>query len=324
MDANKTLRCLAVEKKLWEITEEENDFIAILKELNSQNINLWIVDIENIEKHIKNLYYEEKIRLKEIGIENVIKNRDFCLAIGYTADFCQMMVDNGIACLLYESESVPRQENLPKLPYVIQSFESMSTNYFKQVYNRYHNLPCVIAKKENWILREIAVDDVEKLWDCYSRCGEMPITPLANSIEEEKKFTKAYIEHMYGFYGYGMWVGFWKATKELFARIGFENVMIEQVDSSSRLYSLLEKGYCVQVGYVLRPDFRKKGLALELLRTVLNYGFSELGFEAVVALIHPGNHPSLKLAQKAGMKFLEEVIYKNEKMLVYLKENIFL
>lgn len=319
MGENKRLRWIAVEKTLWELPEVKACHAEFLREIKSYDCNVSICDTL-IMKIPQRKAENNKVnqRKAENNREREIYNDDECLAIGVSSEFCQNAIKTGVACLLYESDAIPRQSHVTGLSYVLQSFADVSMKYLTQVFCRFHKLPCTIEEGAAWILREITVEDVEKLWECYAQCGKMHISPLADSLEEEIIYTEAYIRHMYGFFGYGMWVGFWKETNELFCRIGFETLEMEQMDKTSKLYAMAEKSYGAQVGYVLRPDYRKKGLAQMLLQKVLQYGFRELGFEWIAALIHPDNEASIKTAKKAGMIFFEEIIYKKEKMLVYI------
>ncbi len=55
-----------------------------------------------------------------------------------------------------------------------------------------------------------------------------------------------------------------------------------------------------EVGYVLRPAFRGRGLMREALALVLADGFDRLDLRAVVAFTEPTNAPSVALLQRAG------------------------
>lgn len=55
-----------------------------------------------------------------------------------------------------------------------------------------------------------------------------------------------------------------------------------------------------EVGYVLRPAFRGRGLMREALALVLADGFTRLGLRSVVAFTEPTNAPSVALLRRAG------------------------
>lgn len=57
-----------------------------------------------------------------------------------------------------------------------------------------------------------------------------------------------------------------------------------------------------EVGYELSPLFWRQGIMSECLKEVLRYGFVELGFNRIEAMIDPDNISSRKLLEKAGMR----------------------
>jgi ribosomal-protein-alanine N-acetyltransferase len=58
----------------------------------------------------------------------------------------------------------------------------------------------------------------------------------------------------------------------------------------------------VEIGYRLRCDQWRKGYATEAARAWLDYGFSRLGLGRVVAMIEEANRPSIRVAEKLGMR----------------------
>ncbi len=60
---------------------------------------------------------------------------------------------------------------------------------------------------------------------------------------------------------------------------------------------------CAEVGYVLNPKFWRRGIALEALREVLRFAFLVLDLHRVEARFMVGNDGSLRVMEKAGMRF---------------------
>jgi len=58
----------------------------------------------------------------------------------------------------------------------------------------------------------------------------------------------------------------------------------------------------VEVGWRLHPDWWGRGLATEAARASVAYGFDTLGLRSVVSIIDAGNAPSLRVAEKLGMR----------------------
>jgi [ribosomal protein S5]-alanine N-acetyltransferase len=58
----------------------------------------------------------------------------------------------------------------------------------------------------------------------------------------------------------------------------------------------------VEIGYRLRRDQWRKGYATEAARAWLDHGFSKLGLGQIVAMIEEANRPSIRVAEKIGMR----------------------
>ncbi|WNZ62789.1 GNAT family N-acetyltransferase [Myxococcus sp. MxC21-1] len=65
----------------------------------------------------------------------------------------------------------------------------------------------------------------------------------------------------------------------------------------------LENESLVDLTYRLRNSAHGKGYGYELAQALVNYGFHNLQLKQITAAITPDNIPSIKLAEKLGMKF---------------------
>lgn len=63
-----------------------------------------------------------------------------------------------------------------------------------------------------------------------------------------------------------------------------------------------------QLVYALLPDATKKGYATEAATKILEYSFGNLGFQYLVASCNKPNLESRKLAERIGMKEVEEKV----------------
>ena len=57
------------------------------------------------------------------------------------------------------------------------------------------------------------------------------------------------------------------------------------------------------IGWSVLPEFVRQGYAYEAARAVLEYAQSELGLTRILAFVSPENAPSIKLAEKIGLRF---------------------
>lgn len=70
--------------------------------------------------------------------------------------------------------------------------------------------------------------------------------------------------------------------------------------------------YRAEIGYMLMPDFWRKGIIAECLQKTITFGFEEMGLHSISANINPDNEASRQILLKHG--FVKEA---------YFKENYF-
>lgn len=63
----------------------------------------------------------------------------------------------------------------------------------------------------------------------------------------------------------------------------------------------------IEVGWWISKDIQGKGYATELGRASLAYGFGALGLSRIVAIADPANTASLRVMEKIGMRYLDQV-----------------
>lgn len=180
--------------------------------------------------------------------------------------------------LLKEKEAVlfvcENPENAPFIQgcrFVTDTEGMKDHGYLAMVYSRYKNIPLQILETERTYVREITTDDVKALYSLYDDEALKYVEPLYE-YDEEVIFTKKYIENMYGFYGYGLWLVFEKETDELIGRAGIEIRNIDGADKN-------------ELAYIIRKDYRRKGYGYEVCKAILNYAFTKLSMDEVVIVI---------------------------------------
>jgi RimJ/RimL family protein N-acetyltransferase len=78
-----------------------------------------------------------------------------------------------------------------------------------------------------------------------------------------------------------------------------------------------ETGGATQIGWRLLPSAWGRGVATEAAGAVLARALGPLGLRAVVALIHPGNRASVRVAEKIGMERVGVARHRGVPQLVY-------
>ena len=67
----------------------------------------------------------------------------------------------------------------------------------------------------------------------------------------------------------------------------------------------------IKVGYTIAPRFQGAGLATEAIAALVDYAFDTLGAEAVRAHASALNSPSIRVAEKVGMRLIEKRAYRD-------------
>lgn len=65
----------------------------------------------------------------------------------------------------------------------------------------------------------------------------------------------------------------------------------------------------VDVAYRLLPDYWGQGLATEAALASVRYGFDQLGLKRIIGLAMPENLASIRVLEKAGLRYAEEVSF---------------
>jgi RimJ/RimL family protein N-acetyltransferase len=102
--------------------------------------------------------------------------------------------------------------------------------------------------------------------------------------------------------GFGVWAVEERQSGALIGRLGFWQ----------------QEGWPgFELGWVLGRDWWHKGYATEGARVALDYGFSKLGREHVISLIHPDNHASVRVAERLGERLEGETEIFGHSVLIY-------
>ncbi len=91
-------------------------------------------------------------------------------------------------------------------------------------------------------------------------------------------------------YGYGNWGILLEGEKEIIGWAGLQ--YLPELDET-------------EVGFLLDRPFWGRGYATEAALASLQFGFSNFGFDHIIALVHPDNLASRRVITKCGMTYQE-------------------
>lgn len=186
----------------------------------------------------------------------------------------------------------------------VEGFEEVDITFLKHVYERHHQIPWKILETKRCVVKEFSMEYLDALFELYAGEGMTDYIEPLYPYEQEKEYQQAYIDNMYRFYGYGMWIVCDKVTGKLIGRAGVE--YREELDGE------------LELGYAIGTSYQRQGYATEVCEAILRYVKMELEVPSLCCLIETGNLVSEHFAQKLGFGFSEELQLGEKKMRKYV------
>ncbi len=232
------------------------------------------------------MYENTDTLIEKLKICSEIK--EVSLLIASTDETISLGKELGIATMAYANSSFPNQTHAG-VDMVVEGFEEVDADFLEKVYQRYHRIPWTILETKRCVVRELSLDDLDGLFELYADDGIDAYTEPLYPYEEEKEFQRAYIENMYRYFGYGMWLVFEKESGKLIGRAGLEH----------REYNDVVE---LELGYLIGRRYQGKGYATEVCKAILDYAKEHAGFERINTVIQDGNDISMALSRKLGFE----------------------
>ncbi|MDF2606744.1 MAG: N-acetyltransferase [Bacillales bacterium] len=156
---------------------------------------------------------------------------------------------------------------------------------------------------ERLLLREITSNDAEGIFACFSN------DLVTQFYGQETFYNIGQAEELVGFFANSYkekrgirWAIEIKGESGIIGTIGFN--------------AWSPKHRRAEIGYELHPEHWRKGYTLEALSKVIQYGFNELGFTRIGAVVFTENQASNNLLTKLGFQqegILRDYMYQNGK-----------
>jgi ribosomal-protein-alanine N-acetyltransferase len=153
-------------------------------------------------------------------------------------------------------------------------------------------------KTERLLLRRISEDDAPDIFvlrsdeDVLRYVGKEP----AKTIEDAEKFIRTVDEGLH-------------STNAVMWGIALKNDLARLIGTIC-LWNIQKENYRAEIGYVLHPEFWRKGIMKEAIQQVIEYGFKKMGLHSIEARIHADNKASAAILEATG--FLKEGLLKEE------------
>jgi [ribosomal protein S5]-alanine N-acetyltransferase len=164
----------------------------------------------------------------------------------------------------------------------------------------------MVLETKRLTLRKMTLHDVDDLLAILCDPEAMQFYPKPFDRQMTQMWVERNIER-YAQPGFGLWSLILKESDKL---IGDCGLVMQEVDGIEE----------VEIGYHIRRDLWGQGLATEAAQGCRDYGFSQLGVDRLISLIHPANIASRRVAEKNGMRLTKEVSWRDKPTCIYAVE----
>ena len=149
-------------------------------------------------------------------------------------------------------------------------------------------------ESERIVFRELIANDVENIQQIFSDPVAMEFYPSTKSVKETEEWInwnrKLYMETQVG-----LWALIEKSSGNFLGQCGL--VLQNDVAGNNEF----------EIGYLLVRKYWGKGYAGEAALAVKQFALSEFGLDRIISLIAPENSQSLKVAEKIGFTYEQNI-----------------
>lgn len=149
-----------------------------------------------------------------------------------------------------------------------------------------------IVETERLYLRAFVPEDAEMIYRLNSDPDVMRHMPDHAKANASRESAERMVERSMSSYEAHPGLGIWPTClREDDACIGW--TCLKQLDDTDE----------IELGYRFFPEHWGKGLATEISREVVRYGFEDLGLQCIVGITHPENAASRRVLEKVGFRY---------------------
>lgn len=190
---------------------------------------------------------------------------------------------------------------------IVEGFDEVDVQFLDRIMKRAQGLPWITVVTGRCYLREMTLDDLDDLFALYAQPGITDYTEPLYERPQEEQYTRDYIENMYRFYGYGMWLVCDRESGALIGRAGFSHQ-----DLSDEIV--------LEMGYIIGVPWQRQGYATEVCEKLLAFARTNLAdFGTLNCFVEPGNTASHGLMGKLAFDRAGTVIIGGKRMIRYEK-----
>jgi RimJ/RimL family protein N-acetyltransferase len=151
-----------------------------------------------------------------------------------------------------------------------------------------------VLETERLWLRKLTLEDVDDLYEALGDPYSMRFYPHPFSRDEVVGWVE-WARRSYADRGHGLWGLVLKESGEL---VGDCGLVVQDIDGDQM----------VEVGYHVKPNHQRRGLATEAAVACRDHAFEAVGVDRLIALVRVENAPSAGVARKVGMTVWRETM----------------
>lgn len=160
-----------------------------------------------------------------------------------------------------------------------------------------------MIETERLIIRDMREDDTEAFFEIFSDPVAMQYFGIVFDWSRMKAWVQSNFEHQKK-HGFSLMTVILKKSGEVIGDCGLETTDIDGEP-------------IVGIGFDFKRKYWNRGYATEAALAVMDFGFKRFDFDSLSAWIDPENAPSLRVAEKIGMKPEKYVLRGGKKYALY-------
>ncbi len=160
----------------------------------------------------------------------------------------------------------------------------------------------IVTETKRLLLRHFVPNDIDPLAKILADPEVMQFSLKGVKTRAQTEDFLDWILHQYQKYGFGLYAVIYKETQEL---IGFCGLCLWNLDNRQE----------VEIGYRLATAYWGQGLGTEAATAIRDFGWSIS--DRLICIIDSANYRSIRVAEKLGMNYEKDTVFKGLKVRVY-------
>lgn len=149
----------------------------------------------------------------------------------------------------------------------------------------------MVIETDRLYLRELTLNDKDDLSQIFCDSESMKYYPRKFSLKEVESWIE-WNTSSYKKYKHGLWAVILKKGNIFLGDCGITLQNIEGIELP-------------ELGYHIKKEYHGNGFATEAAKACIDYSFKSLGFNGIYTYTKADNLPSIKVAEKNGMRFVK-------------------